>query len=61
MYAWMAATLLRLCWEAGVAVGYLHGTGMARERDEAPIYATMSRLMTRRLARTESTPFSDSL
>ena len=29
--------------------------------DEALIYATMSRLMTRRLARTASTPFSDSL
>jgi transposase len=28
-----AALLLRLCWEAGVAVGYLHGTAMARARD----------------------------
>lgn len=28
-----AALLLRLCWSAGVAVGYLHGTAMARARD----------------------------
>jgi transposase len=28
-----AALLLALCWEAGVAVGYLHGTAMARARD----------------------------
>jgi transposase len=28
-----AALLLRLCWDAGVAVGYLHGTAMARARD----------------------------
>jgi transposase len=28
-----AALLLRLCWEAGVVVGYLHGTAMARARD----------------------------
>lgn len=28
-----AALLLGLCWEAGVAVGYLHGTAMARARD----------------------------
>jgi transposase len=28
-----AALLLRLCWTAGVAVGYLHGTAMARARD----------------------------
>jgi transposase len=28
-----AALLLRLCWGAGVAVGYLHGTAMARARD----------------------------
>ena len=31
------------------------------ETDEALLYATMSRLMTRRLARTASTPFSNSL
>ena len=28
-----AALLLGLCWGAGVAVGYLHGTAMARARD----------------------------
>jgi len=28
-----AALLLRLCWDAGVTVGYLHGTAMARARD----------------------------
>jgi transposase len=28
-----AALLLGLCWDAGVAVGYLHGTAMARARD----------------------------
>lgn len=28
-----AALLLRLCWAAGVAVGYLHGTAMARARE----------------------------
>ena len=28
-----AALLLKLCWVAGVAVGYLHGTAMARARD----------------------------
>ena len=28
-----AALLLRLCWAVGVAVGYLHGTAMARARD----------------------------
>lgn len=28
-----AALLLGLCWEAGVTVGYLHGTAMARARD----------------------------
>jgi transposase len=28
-----AALLLRLCWDAGVVVGYLHGTAMARARD----------------------------
>jgi transposase len=28
-----AALLLKLCWAAGVAVGYLHGTAMARARD----------------------------
>jgi hypothetical protein len=29
----MAAALLRLSWEAGVAVGHLHGIAMAQERD----------------------------
>jgi transposase len=28
-----AALLLQQCWNAGVAVGYLHGTAMARARD----------------------------
>ena len=28
-----AALLLRLCWDAGVTVGYRHGTAMARARD----------------------------
>ena len=28
-----AALLLKLCWDAGVVVGYLHGTAMARARD----------------------------
>lgn len=28
-----AAVLLRLCWEVGVPIGYLHGTAMARARD----------------------------
>jgi transposase len=28
-----AALLLRLCWDAGAVVGYLHGTAMARARD----------------------------
>ena len=45
----------------------LHSRRLARDyerlttTDEALIYATMSRLMTRRLARSEPTPFSDSL
>jgi putative transposase len=45
----------------------LHGRRLAgdyerlTETDEALIYATMARLMTRRLARTASAPFSDSL
>ncbi len=28
-----AAVLLRVCWEAGVPMGYLHGLAMARARD----------------------------
>jgi transposase len=28
-----AALLLRLCWQAGVRIGYLHGLAMARARD----------------------------
>jgi Transposase len=28
-----AALLLRLCWQAGVLIGYLHGLAMARARD----------------------------
>lgn len=31
-----AAVLLRLCWDAGVPVGYLHGTAMARAREFYP-------------------------
>jgi transposase len=61
-----AALLLRLCWAAGVAVGSLHGTAMARARDsyagagkadpkDAFVLADVARAHPRRVAWLEPT------
>jgi hypothetical protein len=61
-----AALLLRLCWDAGVAIGYLHGTAMARARDfyagegktdpkDALVLADVARAHPRRVAWLEPT------